>query len=101
MIGGVVRELARSELVASSYQTWKHVMNMNRYTNAEFGDIHFIYYLPNGNGRVAVRLYVERYVTSRQSNHQTFTWVYHDLGRNMDLSEKRLTTLPSILKWTW
>ncbi|GFT48286.1 hypothetical protein TNCV_4708531 [Trichonephila clavipes] len=29
---------------------------MNRYTNADLGDIHFIYGLANRNGRVAVRL---------------------------------------------
>ncbi|GFY06993.1 hypothetical protein TNCV_4202641 [Trichonephila clavipes] len=35
----------------------QHAMNMNRYTNAELVDIHFIYDLANGNGRVAVRLH--------------------------------------------
>ncbi|GFX88500.1 DDE_3 domain-containing protein [Trichonephila clavipes] len=39
----------------------QRVMNMNRYTKAEFADIHFIYGLANINGRVAVRLYGERY----------------------------------------
>ncbi|GFS76946.1 hypothetical protein TNCV_3756211 [Trichonephila clavipes] len=47
--------------------------------NAELADIHFIYGLANGNGRVAVQLYGERYPTRRQSNHQTFTRVHQNL----------------------
>ncbi|GFS77124.1 hypothetical protein TNCV_3757491 [Trichonephila clavipes] len=35
-------------------------MNINRYTNAELADIHLIYHLDNGNGRVDVQLYGER-----------------------------------------
>ncbi|GFW82835.1 uncharacterized protein TNCV_3494051 [Trichonephila clavipes] len=49
----------------------QRVMNVNRCTNAQFGDIHFIY--DPANGRVAVQLYWERYPTRRQPNHQTFT----------------------------
>ncbi|GFU69542.1 uncharacterized protein TNCV_1351021 [Trichonephila clavipes] len=36
-------------------------MNMNRYTNTELADIHFMYGLANGNGRVDVRWYGSRY----------------------------------------
>ncbi|GFV97144.1 hypothetical protein TNCV_3527291 [Trichonephila clavipes] len=70
---------------------------MNRHTNKELVDIHFKYDLANGNGRVAVRLHRERYLTRGQPHHQTFTCVY----QNLDLLESRLTTGPSILKWTW
>ncbi|GFX45479.1 hypothetical protein TNCV_2740161 [Trichonephila clavipes] len=72
-------------------------MNMNRYTNTELADIYFIYDLSNRNGCVAVRLYRERYPTRRKPNHQMFT----QLHQNLDLSEPRLTTHSSILKWTW
>ncbi|GFV96926.1 hypothetical protein TNCV_4351391 [Trichonephila clavipes] len=34
----------------------QRAMNMNSYTNAELVNIHFIYGLANGSGRVAVRL---------------------------------------------
>ena len=47
----------------------QRAINMNRYTNAELADIHFIYGLADGNGRAAVRLYGERYPTRRQPNH--------------------------------
>ncbi|GFV67249.1 hypothetical protein TNCV_3670041 [Trichonephila clavipes] len=36
----------------------QRAMDLNRYTNAELDDIHFIYKLANRNGRVAVRLRV-------------------------------------------
>lgn len=55
---------------------------MNRYTNAELADIHFIYGLANGNGRAAVRLYGERYPTRRQPNHQTFARVHQSLAEH-------------------
>ncbi|GFU19736.1 hypothetical protein TNCV_3960841 [Trichonephila clavipes] len=55
------------------------VMNTDRYTNTELADFHYIYGLANGNGRVAVRLYEERYPTKLQANHQTFTWVHQNL----------------------
>ncbi|GFT67342.1 hypothetical protein TNCV_2360001 [Trichonephila clavipes] len=70
---------------------------MNRYTNAKLTDIHFIYGLSNGNGRVAVRLYEERYPT--ESLNTPFGCIRP--WRNMEASEPRLTTRPSILKWTW
>lgn len=57
-------------------------MNMNRYTNAELADIHFIYGLANGNGRAAARLYRERYPTRRQPNHQTFARVHQNLANH-------------------
>ncbi|GFS86307.1 hypothetical protein TNCV_1680741 [Trichonephila clavipes] len=59
-------------------------MNMHRYTNAEFADIHFIYDLANGNGRVSVRLYIygEIYPTRRQLNFQTFTRVHQNFAEH-------------------
>ncbi|GFU83525.1 hypothetical protein TNCV_4217851 [Trichonephila clavipes] len=57
-------------------------MNMNRYTNSELVDIHFIYDLANGNGRFAVRLYGERYPTRRQPNHQTLARVHQNLAEH-------------------
>ncbi|GFU77343.1 hypothetical protein TNCV_4358951 [Trichonephila clavipes] len=57
----------------------QNVMNMNRYMNAELADIHFIYGLANGKGRVVVRLYGERYSKRWQPNHQTFARVHHKL----------------------
>ncbi|GFT45037.1 hypothetical protein TNCV_3790321 [Trichonephila clavipes] len=41
----------------------RHVMNITSYTNPESTDIRFIYGLANGNGRNAIRLHVERYLT--------------------------------------
>ncbi|GFW29224.1 hypothetical protein TNCV_4132981 [Trichonephila clavipes] len=57
-------------------------MNINRYTDVELMDIHFIYCLANGNGRVDVRLYAERYPTRGQPNHQTFTRVHQNLAEH-------------------
>ncbi|GFU07935.1 hypothetical protein TNCV_2271541 [Trichonephila clavipes] len=54
-------------------------MNMNRYTNVELVDIHFIYSVANGDGRVAVRLYLERYPTMWQPNHQMLTRVHQNV----------------------
>ncbi|GFT89904.1 hypothetical protein TNCV_1666231 [Trichonephila clavipes] len=45
---------------------------MNHNTNTELVDIHFIYDLVNGNGRVAVWFYGERYPTRRQGRNQNF-----------------------------
>ncbi|GFV65029.1 hypothetical protein TNCV_763711 [Trichonephila clavipes] len=55
---------------------------MNRCTNAELVNIHFICYLVNGNGRVAVQLYEERYPTRRQPNNQTFPRVHQNLAEH-------------------
>ncbi|GFX12926.1 uncharacterized protein TNCV_3659221 [Trichonephila clavipes] len=57
-------------------------MNLNRFTNAELADIHFIYGLANGNRLVAVRLYGERHLTRWQPNHQTFTEVHQNLAEH-------------------
>ncbi|GFT88940.1 uncharacterized protein TNCV_907221 [Trichonephila clavipes] len=57
----------------------QRAINMNSYTNAELADIHFIHGLANGNGRVAVRLYREKYPTRRQPNHQMFARVHQNL----------------------
>ncbi|GFW46040.1 DUF4817 domain-containing protein [Trichonephila clavipes] len=54
-------------------------MNMYRFTNSELADIRFIYGLADGNGRAAVRLYRERYLTRRKPNHQTFARVHQNL----------------------
>ncbi|GFT40680.1 hypothetical protein TNCV_442501 [Trichonephila clavipes] len=54
-------------------------MNMNCYTNAELGVIHFNYGPANGKGRAAVRLQGERHPMRRQPKHQTFAWVHKNL----------------------
>ncbi|GFW47606.1 hypothetical protein TNCV_583181 [Trichonephila clavipes] len=68
-------------------------MNMNRYTNTELTDIHFIYDPAHGNRRVAVWFYEEDIQRGgNQITKRSFgcirTW------RNEDLSEPRLTTCP-------
>ncbi|GFW43259.1 hypothetical protein TNCV_1350221 [Trichonephila clavipes] len=77
---------AKSALYVSSlgrYMWFPHfrhgqrAMNMNRCTNAELADIHFIYGLDYGNGRIAVWLFGELYITRRQPNHQTFFLQVH------------------------
>ncbi|GFU66728.1 uncharacterized protein TNCV_2072871 [Trichonephila clavipes] len=78
----------------------KRAMNMNQYTNAELADIQFIYGLAKGNGRVAFRLYGERYLTRWQLNHQTLARVHQNLVEHGSF-RALLTTRPSILKWTW
>ncbi|GFT10318.1 hypothetical protein TNCV_3735601 [Trichonephila clavipes] len=57
----------------------QRAMNMNRYTNAELSDIHFIYGLSKGNGHFLVHLYGERYSTRWQPKHQTFARVRQNL----------------------
>ncbi|GFU42455.1 hypothetical protein TNCV_4555861 [Trichonephila clavipes] len=65
-------------------------MNMDRYTNTELADIHFIYNPANGSGRAAVQLLWERYPTSRQSNDQTFVRVHQN--HSVKTREKYETT---------
>ncbi|GFT06454.1 hypothetical protein TNCV_3355911 [Trichonephila clavipes] len=60
----------------------QHAVNMNRCTNAELEDIHFLYRLANGYGRVNVRLYGERYSTRKQPNDQTFARVHQNLAEH-------------------
>ncbi|GFV63195.1 hypothetical protein TNCV_2077271 [Trichonephila clavipes] len=60
-------------------------MNMNRYTNTELADTHFIYDLAKGSERAAVRLYREINPTRRQPNHQTFTRVYQNLAEQVSI----------------
>ncbi|GFV90695.1 hypothetical protein TNCV_2224111 [Trichonephila clavipes] len=69
----------------SHFRYGQCAMIMNRYTNVELVNIPFIYGLTNGNGRVAVRLYGERYPTRWQPNHQTFARGVSERGsfRNM------------------
>ncbi|GFT89259.1 hypothetical protein TNCV_4385711 [Trichonephila clavipes] len=55
------------------FRQGQRVMSVNRYMNAKLADIHLLYGLANGNGRVAVRLYGERYTTEWQPNHQTLS----------------------------
>ncbi|GFU47870.1 hypothetical protein TNCV_4966841 [Trichonephila clavipes] len=57
-------------------------MNMNRYTNSELADIHFIYDLVNRNGRVDVRLYGERYTTRWKPNPQMLTRMPQNLAEH-------------------
>ncbi|GFV46909.1 hypothetical protein TNCV_1270271 [Trichonephila clavipes] len=75
-------------------------MDMNRNTNTKLADILFICSLSNGNGRVAVGC---RGKDIQRGGNRI---IERSLGCirtwwNMDLSELRLTTRPSILKWTW
>ncbi|GFU64800.1 hypothetical protein TNCV_2128741 [Trichonephila clavipes] len=58
----------------------QRAMNMNRDTNAELVDIHFIYGLANGNGRVLVRLHSGNRVIKRSLGCIR-------IWQNMDLSE--------------
>ncbi|GFU57101.1 hypothetical protein TNCV_1779651 [Trichonephila clavipes] len=59
-------------------------MNMNRYTNTELVDIHFTYSLTNGNRRVAVRLYGERYPTGWQLKRKMFAGVHGSFKPTID-----------------
>lgn len=52
---------------------------MNQFTNAELTIIHIVYVLSNRNGRVANRLYWERYPMRRQPNPQMFALVYQNI----------------------
>ncbi|GFS58852.1 uncharacterized protein TNCV_4271401 [Trichonephila clavipes] len=82
-IGGAVHELASSEHGFPHFRQGQCSMNMNRYTKTKFVDIHFIYDLANGNGRVAIRLHWGRYTTRRQLSHQTFAWVNQNLAEHV------------------
>ncbi|GFV37909.1 hypothetical protein TNCV_2663221 [Trichonephila clavipes] len=56
-IGVVLYASSQSQLVGfPHFRLGQHLMNLNRYTNAELVDIYFIYGLANGNGRATVRL---------------------------------------------
>ncbi|GFW39682.1 hypothetical protein TNCV_3188531 [Trichonephila clavipes] len=57
-------------------------MDLNRYTNTELADIHFIYGLANLNGRVVIWLYGERYPARRQPNDLTFNQVHPNLAEH-------------------
>lgn len=55
---------------------------MNRYTNAEMTDTHFVYGLANGNSLQAKRLYSERF-SNRIPDRRTFVNIhqrFHDTG---------------------
>lgn len=73
-------------------------MNMSRYTNIEFADIHFIYGLSNRNG-CAIRLYWQRYPTSRQSTHQVCirNLVEHGSLRNTIENIRRPRTIQAFI----
>ncbi|GFX27347.1 hypothetical protein TNCV_3341591 [Trichonephila clavipes] len=58
----------------------QHAMDTNRFTNAEFADIHFIYRLANRNRRIDDRLYGERYPMRRQRNHQMLARMHQNLN---------------------
>ncbi|GFV46952.1 uncharacterized protein TNCV_3033491 [Trichonephila clavipes] len=92
-IGGTVRELAWSAHVVPHFIHGRRAMNMSRYTNAELTDIHFICGLANVNGRIAVRLYGERYQTRRQINYQTFTRMHLNLVEHLSF-RARIDDMP-------
>ncbi|GFW01121.1 hypothetical protein TNCV_1763591 [Trichonephila clavipes] len=76
------------------------VMNRNCYTNAELADTHFNYGHSNGNGRVAVRLHGERYLTRRQPNHQTFAREHQNLAEQGSFRDTiDDTTVKSEMDW--
>ncbi|KMQ83534.1 hypothetical protein RF55_19752 [Lasius niger] len=56
---------------------------MNRYTNAEMTDMHFVYGLANGNSLQAKRLYSEQFPNRRIPDRKTFVNIhqrFHDTG---------------------
>ncbi|GFW85485.1 transposable element Tcb2 transposase [Trichonephila clavipes] len=66
VIVGTVSELSRSaHMLFPHFRQGLRARNLNCYAKTELADIHFIYGLANGNGRVAVRLYGERYPMRR------------------------------------
>ncbi|GFY32446.1 uncharacterized protein TNCV_3559541 [Trichonephila clavipes] len=67
-LGGVVENIVRSQ---------NYIGNHGR--KAIGGAVRELASLADGNGRAAVRLYRERYLTRRQPNHQTFAWVHQNL----------------------
>lgn len=52
---------------------------MNRYTNAEMTDMHFIYGLADGNSREARRLYLERFPNRNVPDRKTFQSIHQRL----------------------
>ncbi|GFT53288.1 hypothetical protein TNCV_4233801 [Trichonephila clavipes] len=86
----------------------QRAMNMNRCTKLVLLNIHFIYNLANGNGRVVVRFYGEdidamashQYPTRWQPNPQTFSQVHQNLAEHESF-RATIDDSPSILKWTW
>lgn len=52
------------------------VTNMNLFQERRVDGLHFVYGVANGNGRVTVWLYQERYPWKRKQNHKMFAWVY-------------------------
>ncbi|GFV30731.1 hypothetical protein TNCV_2468381 [Trichonephila clavipes] len=71
------------------------VRNMNHYLNPELADIPFIYSLANGNGVLPFGCIGK---DIRRGVNRIFN--VRSVRQNMDLSGPRLTTRPSILKWT-
>ena len=51
------------------FRLQQRAKGINRYTNAEFANIHGIYALANGNRRVVVPLYGGKFPKSRQLDH--------------------------------
>ena len=55
---------------------------MQRFSNNELADIHFIYGYCNGNTRAAVREYQRRFPARRQPNRTIFSNVHINLVEN-------------------
>lgn len=55
---------------------------MGDFTNSEKADMHLIYGAANRNGRVAPRLYQERFPNSRMTNHKMFERLHRHLCEN-------------------
>ena len=74
---------------------------MERYTNGELADMHFMYGIAEGNGRAAARIYRERFPDRRQPDHHLFARVHRNLCdygtlRNCVRSEGRPRSTRSI-----
>ena len=74
---------------------------MERYTNGELADVHFVYGIAEGNGRTSAQIYRERFPDRGQPDHHLFARVHQNLCdygtlRNSVRTEGRLQSTCSI-----
>lgn len=62
--------------------TLVNFFNMERFSNSELADIHFIYGYCNGNARAAVREYQRRFPGRRLPHRMVFSRVHRNLVEN-------------------
>lgn len=62
---------------------------MQRYTNGELADMHFVYGIAEGNGRAAERIYRERFPDRHQPHHSLFARVHRNLCNYGSLRSSR------------